>query len=109
MDDFLFQNATCRTDREQTSEYRQALPLAIKDIITSLDDDTCFAHIGDDPIHFSTSVREMIEKFREILFPGYFSKEKVDKANLVYHMGQAVSQLYEILSEQVIHVLRHDC
>jgi serine O-acetyltransferase len=109
MDDFLFQNATCRTDREQVSNYRQALPLAIKDIITSLDDDTCFAHIGDDPIHFSTSVRDMIEKFREVLFPGYFSKEKVDSANLVYHMGQAVSQLYEILSEQVIHVLRHDC
>ena len=109
MDDFIFKNATCRTDRDQMSEQRKSLPLAIKDIITSLDDDTCFAHIGDEPIHFTTSVRDMIEKFREVLFPGYFSKERVDSANLVYYMGQTVSQLYEILSEQIIHVLRHDC
>ncbi|HKK99600.1 MAG TPA: serine O-acetyltransferase EpsC [Desulfotignum sp.] len=109
MDDFLFKTATCRTENEAVSEQRKALPEAIKNIITTLDDDTCFAHIGDEPIHFSTSVRDMIEKFREVLFPGYFSKEKVDNANLVYHMGQAVSQLYEILSEQIIHVLRHDC
>ncbi len=51
----------------------------------------------------------MIEKFREVLFPGYFSREKVDSANLIYHMGQSISQLYDILSEQIIHVLRHDC
>jgi len=109
MDDFLFKTATCRTDRDQMTEQRKSLPLAIKEIITSLDDDACFAHIGDEPIHFTTSVRDMIEKFREVLFPGYFSKERVDSANLVYYMGQAVSQLYEILSEQIIHVLRHDC
>jgi serine O-acetyltransferase len=51
----------------------------------------------------------MIEKFRQVLFPGYFSREKVDHANLTYHIGQSVSQLYDILSEQIIHVLRHDC
>ena len=51
----------------------------------------------------------MIDKFRQVLFPGYFSSEKIDGANLVYSMGQAVSQLYDILSEQIIHVLRHDC
>ena len=109
MDDFLFKTDTCRTERDQMSKQRKSLPLAIRDIITSMDDAACFAHIGDEPIHFTTSVRDMIEKFREVLFPGYFSKEKVDSANLVYYMGQAVSQLYEILSEQIVHVLRHDC
>jgi serine O-acetyltransferase len=77
--------------------------------MASMNDDTCFAHIGDEPIHFTTSVKEMIDKFREILFPGYFSKEKVDTANILYNTGQSVSQLYDILSEQIIHVLRHDC
>jgi len=109
MNEFVIDNASCQTERQTMSENRKALPGAINEIMASLNDETCYAHIGDEPIHFSTSVREMIDKFREILFPGYFSREKVDGANLPYHMGQAVSQLYDILSEQVIHVLRHDC
>jgi len=108
MDEFSLDN-TCRTERDNASDYRKELPGVINTILRSMEDETCFAHIGDDPIHFSTSIREMIENFREILFPGYFAKEKIDGANLVYNMGQAVSKLYDILSEQIIHVLRHDC
>ncbi len=88
---------------------RTALPGVIDRIINTLDDPECFAHIGDEPIHFSTSVRDMIEKLRNILFPGYFSNEKMDSVNLTYHMGQEITRLYDILSRQVIHVLRHDC
>ncbi|MDD9303519.1 MAG: serine acetyltransferase [Desulfobacter sp.] len=109
MNKLTMDHEACHTDRETMSDQRRALPGAIEKIMNSLEDDHCFAHIGDAPIHFSTSVREMIDKFREILFPGYFSKEKVDEANLPFHMGQAVSRLFDILSEQVIHVLRHDC
>ncbi|MCP4673451.1 MAG: serine acetyltransferase [Desulfobacula sp.] len=109
MDDFVVIDSLCRTERDNASEYRKELPQVINSILMSVEDNKCFAHIGDDPIHFSISIKEMIDKFREILFPGYFSKEKIDGANLVYNMGQAVSQLYDILSEQIVHVLRHDC
>jgi serine O-acetyltransferase len=108
MDDFFINNL-CRTGRDNASEHRKDLPKTINTILASMDDEKCFAHIGDEPIHFSTSVKSMIEKFREILFPGYFSNEKIDGANMVYSLGQTISQLYDILSEQIIHVLRHDC
>ena len=108
MDDFIINNL-CQTGRQNASEYRKELPKAINTVLASMEDDRCFAHIGDEPIRFSTSVKEMIDKFREILFPGYFSSEKIDGANLVYNLGQGISQLYDILSEQIIHVLRHDC
>ena len=90
-------------------EQRAALPEVIERIINTLDDSECFAHIGDEPIHFSTSVGDMIEKLRNILFPGYFSTEKIDSVNHTYHMGREITRLYDILSRQVIHVLRHDC
>ncbi len=108
MDEILKKNM-CQVEQESVLGRREELPLAIDAIMESMDDTGCFAHIGDDPIHFSTSVKEMIDKFRHILFPGYFAMEKIDRANLVYNIGQSVSQLYDILSEQVIHVLRHDC
>jgi serine O-acetyltransferase len=108
MDD-IFKNSACEADIKEASHYRDELPKVIKTVLKSMDDLDSFAHIGDEPIHFSTSVKEMIDKFREILFPGYFSSEKIDKANLVYSIGQNVSQLYDILSEALVHVLRHDC
>lgn len=108
MDEFIM-DAACKTERETISEHREKLPGVINEIMASMDDDKCFAHIDDEPIHFSTSVQQMIETFREVLFPGYFAKEKVDSANLLYTVGQSVSRLYDILSDQIIHVLRHDC
>jgi serine O-acetyltransferase len=51
----------------------------------------------------------MIDKFREILFPGYFTRDKIDPVNLKYSMGQAVSQAYDMLSDQISHSIRHDC
>ncbi|NOX32218.1 MAG: serine acetyltransferase [Deltaproteobacteria bacterium] len=108
MDNFFINNI-CQTGRQDASEYRKELPKAINTILASMDDDRCFAHIGDEPIHFSITVKEMIDKFREVLFPGYFSSEKIDGANIVYNLGQCISKLYDILSEQIVHVLRHDC
>jgi len=100
---------SCKTNNKRIFEQRKNLPRVIDSIIHSLEDEACFAHIGDEPIHFSTSVQEMIDKFREILFPGYFSREKLDGANLKYSIGQTISQLHDILAEQITHVLRHDC
>ncbi len=100
---------SCKTNNQRILEQRENLPGVIDTIVQSLEDEACFAHIGDEPIHFSTSVQEMIDKFREILFPGYFSREKLDGANLKYSIGQTISQLHDILAEQITHVLRHDC
>ena len=108
MDDFIL-SSVCQTERDNASEDRKKLPEVINTVLGSMDDKTCYAHIGDAPIHFTTSVKEMIDKFRQILFPGYFSNEKIDGANMVFNLGQVLSQLYDILSEQIIHVLRHDC
>ncbi len=76
MNDLLQTPLVCRISGTHVPDPRRSLPEAIEEIIQALDDDTCFAHIGDEPIHFSISVRDMIEKFREVLFPGYFSREK---------------------------------
>jgi len=96
-------------DTQTRDVQRMTLPGVINRVINTLDDPECFAHIGHEPIHFSTSVRDMIEKFRNILFPGYFSNEKIDNVNRNYYMGQEITRLFDILARQVTHVLRHDC
>ena len=109
MNDLKKKRIDCESDNQRIFEQRKNLPGVIDTILESLDDKNCFAHIGDEPINFATSVQVMIDKFREVLFPGYFSREKLDGANLKYSIGQTISQLHDILAEQTTHVLRHDC
>ncbi len=99
----------CTTGLETQVRFHGQLPEVIKSIVESCYDEECFEHIGAELIPSQESVIEIITGLREILFPGYFTKEKVDETNLRYQMGQSVDSLFEILSEQITLSLRHEC
>ena len=100
---------TCKTDVESFSHHREKLVGIVEDIIENCDDRQCFTHVDDEPIPSEGYVVEIINKIREILFPGYFTREKIDPVNLKYNIGQSVSVLFDMLSEQITHSIRHDC
>ena len=62
-----------------------------------------------EPIPSKQSVVDIIDKLKEILFPGYFTREKIDPVNLKYYIGQTVSELFDMISEQVSLSIKHDC
>ncbi len=99
----------CKIDADVRIQFREKLPPVTERIIKNSDDPECFTHINYEPVHSSQPIAQIIAKLREILFPGYFSPEKLDPANVQYSMGQAVSSLFDLLSGQIIHILRHDC
>jgi serine O-acetyltransferase len=100
---------SCKIDADIRVQFREKLPPVTEKIIKNSHDPECFTHINYEPVHSSRPVAQIIDKLREILFPGYFSPEKLDPANMQYNMGQAVSSLFDLLSGQIIHILRHDC
>ena len=108
-DDLIASKTTCETEVDSLSEYRQKLPGLTQSIIESCDDTDCFIHIGYDPIPLHTAAIAIIEKLREVLFPGYFAQEGVDMANLRYSLGQSVSSLFDILSKEITSCIRHEC
>ncbi len=99
----------CKKERDVFAGHRSSLPEIAEKIIDSCDDGTCYTHIDYDPIPSNESVIVIINRFKELLFPGFFSKGKLDPANLKYSMGQTVSVLYDMLSEQIANSIRHDC
>ncbi|MDM8555038.1 serine acetyltransferase [Desulfococcaceae bacterium HSG7] len=99
----------CKIDAESAFNFRQRLPALAEKIIASCDDEACYSHIDYEPLHSETAVIDIIKRFREILFPGYFGEQKLDPANLKYYMGQSVSLLFDLLSDEVTHSIRHDC
>ena len=101
--------ATCKMDAATDSRLRDRLPSITEKIIENCTDTGCFTHVDFEPIPSKQSVIEIIEKLREVIFPGYFNREKLDPVNLKYYMGQTVSVLFDLISEQVTLSIRHDC
>lgn len=103
------QDPTCKIDAESLSKFKEQLPGITESIIASCDDQECFTHIDYEPIPSEGYVVDIINKLREVLFPGYYAKEKIDPINLKYNIGQTISLLFDMLSEQIAHSIRHEC
>jgi len=101
--------ASCRTEVETLSQYREKLPAVVERIVAKCNDTECYTHVDYEPIPSRAAVIEIINRLREILFPGYFTRGKLDPVNLQYSMGQSVTAVFDLLSEQICRSIRHDC
>jgi len=108
-DDLKESKTSCKTDVAISSSHRSQLGDIAEKIIQSCDDTECYVHIEYDPIPSNVTAVEIISKLKEVLFPGYFNKDKLDPVNLRYSMGQSVSVLFDMLSCQITNSIRHDC
>jgi serine O-acetyltransferase len=110
MDDLIKETRPeCRTDAESLSQFKKELPGIVENIIESCEDSECFTHVDYEPIPSEGYAVDIINKLREILFPGYYNREKIDPVNLKYSIGQSVSIVFDMLSEQIAHSIRHEC
>lgn len=108
-DECAFDKDTCKSDVAVCRQMKARVPDIAEKIIAHCATDECYTHIEYEPIPAEGLVSDLIDRFREILFPGYFSREKLDPANMKYSLGQSVSHLYDALSKQIAHHVRHDC
>jgi serine O-acetyltransferase len=102
-------NDTCKIDAQSLSSLKSRLPKIADEIIESCSDQECYTHIDYEPIPSKEGVIEIIDRLREILFPGYFARGKIDPLNLKYAVGQSATALFDMLCEQICHSIRHDC
>lgn len=101
---------SCEINEEDLmAKYRKKLPQIAENIIKSCNELQNNKHVDFEPIPSKESVIKIIDKFFEIIYPGYFNSDKLDPVNLNFHIGQCVAQLYSMLSEQIISTIRHDC
>ncbi len=100
---------SCKIDVNAIATFRRKLTGIAQKIIENCQDAECYLHVDYEPIPSKDSVIDIITRFKEMLFPGYFTREKIDPVNLTYYMGQSVAKLYDLLAEQVCNSIRHDC
>jgi serine O-acetyltransferase len=99
----------CRIDLSDTARFRGEIPDVVDDLVLSCEDKECFDHISPEPIPSRESMVDLIVKAMHILFPGYFLRDRVDRVNLGYYLGQEVTAFFEALAEQITLSIRHEC
>ena len=103
------EDGVCRSEVESYEQARSKLPAIAERIIDHCENSPCYTHIDSEPIPAEGFVADIIDMFRAVLFPGYFTREKLDPVNLRYSLGQTISKLFDLLADLITHNIRHDC
>ena len=99
----------CRVEIEATKQFREEIPGMVEHLVQSCNTENCFDHVDLEPLPSKESVIEIIHLACRILYPGYFTRMRIDKVNLIYYFGQEVTGFFEALSEQITLAIRHEC
>lgn len=99
----------CKKEIKSAKNYRDEVPAIVGELVASCNKKGCFDHVSAEPIPHREAIIDILSHLRLILYPGYFIRTRLDSTNLEYYLGQQVIALYEILSEQIILAIRHDC
>lgn len=99
----------CTARLAASARYRTALPQIIAELAASCRDDSGYEHLAPEPIPSREATVAVIHQARKIIFPGYFTPIRIDPSTLEYYLGHETANLHEMLSEQVILALRHNC
>ena len=99
----------CREEISVSHDLRSRLPSLIAEVVSQYDRNGRFHHVGPEPIPSRQGIIDIIYKTVPILFPGFFSDKRLDDVNAQYYLGQEITELFEMLSTQIQHAIRHDC
>ena len=99
----------CKNEIKSAKNYRNEVPAIVDELVASCNRGGCFDHVSAEPIPHREAIIDILRRLALILYPGYFIRTRLDSTNLEYYLGQQATALYEILSEQIILAIRHDC
>ncbi len=99
----------CRVEISAEQNCRRELPAIVDSIVALHDKEDRFRHVGPEPMPARSSVIEIIQKAVSVIYPGYFSPARLDEVNVPYYLGHQVTDLFQLLSDQIAFAVRHDC
>lgn len=99
----------CKEDLAVIHTLRTRIPSLVERVVSGYDQKGRFHHIGPEPIPSRQAIIDIIHKAFPVFYPGFFSDKRLDTVDAPYFMGQAIMELFDVLSIQIAHAIRHDC
>lgn len=85
------------------------LPSITDGILATYKNQNLVNHIGAAPLPSKDDVCRILDILLEILYPGYFGEQDLTDSNVAYVVGHKVSQLYDLLTQQIYRAIKHEC
>ena len=87
----------------QVSNFSDTLATVVKELSDSqLYQGLFHRHSDDSPLPSATTIHQLVEELRALLFPGYFGNSAVNSRNIVYHMGVHTEKAFNLLKSQIL-------
>jgi serine O-acetyltransferase len=91
-------------DRQELNE---RLPLLISSLVESIMTQQGMKHLDQVYLPNRETIRSFIWQMRELVFPGFFGKQGLTSQNITYHVGELVTEMADLLFDQVRCCLRY--
>jgi len=88
-------------------QLKETLPTITSRIVQTYSELNGIQHLDLCPLPSSDIVIEIIEDLKEILFPGFRHRTRLNLTNVVYHVGEIIDKLHDRLSTQIERALCH--
>jgi serine O-acetyltransferase len=85
------------------------LRAAISATVQSCADETTVDHIGAALIPSKDEIIRILAVLQDVLFPGFFGRQELSQSTLEYHLGNEMTNLYDLLAAQISRSIRHEC
>ncbi len=96
-------------DTEVISTLQEAIPHIVDRLAASCKRPDSLDHVDPMPFPSQEEVVGIIHQVRKIVFPGYYTKARIDHTNLSNVLGKECSELYDRLLGQLVLSLQHPC
>jgi serine O-acetyltransferase len=85
------------------------LPQIIESIVGTYDAQDGINHIEGANLPSRDRVVELTTNFLSVLFPGYYEKQELSKANVTYYIWEKIAFIYHHLSREILKSLKSVC
>ncbi|MGA2032126.1 MAG: serine O-acetyltransferase EpsC [Thermoguttaceae bacterium] len=87
---------------------KETLPELTERLVASYSELTTISHLQHCPLPNSEAIVEILESLKDILYPGYRRRDGLHPGNVIYHVGDVMDRLHDLLTEQIARALRHE-
>ncbi|MSR59532.1 MAG: serine acetyltransferase [Planctomycetaceae bacterium] len=87
---------------------KEELPELTSRIIDTYETISSINHLGHCPLPNLSTVIEIGETLKEVIFPGYRRRQNLHHGNVAFHVGDLIDGLHDSLTQQIARALRHE-
>jgi len=95
---------------KEDNQFGEWADSAVRSLVDSRSFDIlCYKHRTGESMPSTEKLRVIVEKVRQIIFPGYFGEINLRSETLPYYIGVLVDEVYELMAEQIFSGLCFIC